>query len=267
MLSVCFVLWPIFHSGDDLFRVVHLHSKTRVRDTSPPSSAAILVAANKKSQNINFTLSFLETLRSKGTLDQGFRKYNNRFQVLRNYSASQIDNFVADFGIPNLNSTAFKEQFLVCTGITLAKQFVNVTNEGNVIVPKHFQNCKNMRFQESGKTVALLSFPGSGNSWMRQILETTTGIYTGSYMDCDISYVSNAGMIGEGVYTDNVIAIKTHFINKNLPWFQKHDIIYIVRNPFDAILAEWKRMNSIQHHNRLEAHISTAAIFGKYFSS
>ena len=44
-------------------------------------------------------------------------------------------------------------------------------------------------------------------------------------------------MIG-GVYTDNVIAIKTHFPYNDLQWLHERNVIYVVRNPFDAILAE-----------------------------
>ena len=63
---------------------------------------------------------------------------------------------------------------------------------------------------------------------------TNTGIYTGTYKGCDVSYICN-GMIGEGVYTDNVIAVKIHFpIND----FGLVAIIYVVRNPFNAILAD-----------------------------
>ena len=98
---------------------------------------------------------------------------------------------------------------------------------------------------------------------MRQLIETTTGIYTGVYSDCDDSYVVTSGMIGEGVYTDNVIAVKAHNVpgSRKLAWLQKHDRIYIVRNPFDAILSEWNRRNSAQH---LSAHVSTTTIFGRF---
>ena len=55
-----------------------------------------------------------------------------------------------------------------------------------------------MIFQSSGPIVALGSFQGSGNSWVRE-LESV------SYWCLYHNYVA-AGMIGEGVTTDNVIA-------------------------------------------------------------
>ena len=50
-----------------------------------------------------------------------------------------------------------------------------------------------MSFQSSGSVIVLASFPGSGNSWVRQLLESATGIYTGA-LYCDGAYV-RAGMI------------------------------------------------------------------------
>jgi len=187
--------------------------------------------------------------------------YNPHHEILREFSKSQIDDILTAFGVPNLNFT-FNQQFLACAGAELVEQPINLTDEGKFIMPKHYQTCKNMSFQKTGKTVALLSFPGSGNSWVRQLIETTTGIYTGTYRGCDDSYIFN-GMIGEGVYTDNVIAVKVHYVpgSRKLSWLQKHDRIYVVRNPFDAILSEWNRRNSAQH---LTAHVSTYAAFGKY---
>jgi len=124
-----------------------------------------------------------------------------------------------------------------------------------------------MSFQKTGKSVALLSFPGSGNSWVRQLLETTTGIYTGSYQDCDITYITS-GMIGESVYTDNVIAVKTHFPDhsaKELSWLKTRHIIYIIRNPFDAVLAEWKRRAAFLQQKNIEAHVTDNFTYGKCF--
>ena len=33
---------------------------------------------------------------------------------------------------------------------------------------------------ENGSTIALVSFPGSGNTWLRYLLQQATGIITGS---------------------------------------------------------------------------------------
>ena len=97
-----------------------------------------------------------------------------------------------------------------------------------------------MTFQNSGPIVALGSFPGSGNSWVRQLLESATGVYTGS-MYCDKSYVEE-GMIGEGVTTNSVIVVKTHASPNVAKQVINHDkAIYIVRNPFESILSNYNR--------------------------
>ena len=46
-------------------------------------------------------------------------------------------------------------------------------------------------------------------------------------------------MIGEGIYSKNVLATKFHYGAPPAWSFQK--IMFIIRNPYDAILAEYKR--------------------------
>jgi len=224
------------------------------------SSLKIAVSLQPLTVDLRYALEILE---KKGVIYVGGGGYVRRYEVIHNFTGAQIDSMVTAFGIPDLNSSNFKEQLLACTGLTLAKKrwSTTITDRGNVVIPKHYQTCKNMSFQKTGKAAALLSFPGSGNSWVRQLIETTTGIYTGTYKDCDVSYICN-GMIGEGVYTDNVIAVKIHFPINDLDWLYDRDIIYVVRNPFNAILADWNRQKSaIKDHKA--SHVSTTSVFGK----
>jgi len=214
--------------------------------------------------NLSETKKLFEILQKNGVVTNGGSSYEDRYKYFHNFTESQIDSIILAFGVPNLNSSNFKEQLLACAGLTLAKgkKSVNITDKGNVVMPTHYQTCKSVSFQKTSKATALLSFPGSGNSWVRQLIETTTGIYTGTYKDCDDSYIYN-GMIGEGVYTDNVIAVKIHYPDNNdKKWLYERNIIYVVRNPFDAILAEWNRLKSAMKDHKT-AHLSTTAIFGK----
>ena len=160
-------------------------------------------------------------------------------------SASQVSAVIKQMGVGNLTTRKSQNKFLKCTGIRLLRKFHRKMPKCNHLrsslnVPPSCQHCKNMSFQRSGPVVALASFPGSGNSWVRQLLESATGVYTGAVY-CDASYI-NAGMIGEGIDTENVIAIKAHFgptFIKNL--LNNDKAIYIVRSPFGAILAEHTR--------------------------
>ena len=63
-----------------------------------------------------------------------------------------------------------------------------------------------------GYKVALASFPGSGNTWVRNLLQQMTGILTGC-SQVDYELVKN-GFPAGGIclqYLDRFIAVKTHF--------------------------------------------------------
>lgn len=133
-------------------------------------------------------------------------------------SDAVCSNFVADRGSRS-GST------LRCAEATVAK-----LAPGESVTPK-------CRFQNgTSKPVYLLrSFPGSGNTWIRQVLERVTGICTGNavqhkangvatsilfsisvYMCAGSIYCDRemwlSGMIGEGVNTSSVLVVKTHSI-------------------------------------------------------
>lgn len=111
--------------------------------------------------------------------------------------------------------------------------------------------------------VVLYSFPGSGNTWTRLLLEYATGIYTGSIYD-DSSLL---GML-PGEYTCNTsqLAIKAHpsihrlglltgrhiegnMRNKcdlgNITHFDRAILIY--RNPYHAIWSDFQRAVTNSH--------------------
>merc|ERR1712038_829368 len=69
--------------------------------------------------------------------------------------------------------------------------------------------CHELSFwAEPGPIVALASFPGSGNTWLRYLLQQSTGILTGSvYKD---SVLRRGGFPAESVANGSVIAVKTH---------------------------------------------------------
>lgn len=79
------------------------------------------------------------------------------------------------------------------------------------------------------KRVALASFPRSGNTWLRHLLETATGQQTGTIY----SREAKAGLIDQGV------VVKTHMRDS----YRYTRCIHLVRNPFDCIesLFFWSR--------------------------
>ena len=67
--------------------------------------------------------------------------------------------------------------------------------------------------------MALVSFPGSGNTWTRGLFELATGLCTGSVY-CD-KIIRHSGMNGEKVTSGSVLVVKTHS-NQTL-WLHKNE--------------------------------------------
>ncbi|XP_014245102.1 WSCD family member AAEL009094 [Cimex lectularius] len=102
--------------------------------------------------------------------------------------------------------------------------------------------------QKSLPMTALVSFPGSGNTWLRYLLETATGVFTGSvYTDRQII---SKGFYGEAVPPDCgcTSVQKTHgfalagFVpqekkkSAEVLWFRGRAIL-LLRNPYEALLS------------------------------
>ena len=92
--------------------------------------------------------------------------------------------------------------------------------------------------------VALASTSGSGNTWIRGLLEKATGICTG-FLYCDFA-MRREGFIGEGVKSGSVLVVKTHTVTPK--WYGTRQpymddpyygsAIYILRNPYKSMIAE-----------------------------
>ena len=122
--------------------------------------------------------------------------------------------------------------------------------------------------------VALVSLPGSGNTWVRGLLEQATGYCTGS-MWCD-PMLRAKQFCAEGIRS-NTLVIKNHdptirwdqqrlpvnashkgITNMNKPTF--NSAIFVHRNPYEATIAEWNRalgskVNNATKHNQTVAGI------------
>ena len=78
------------------------------------------------------------------------------------------------------------------------------------------------------------------------LLEKSTGIYTGSvYTDGEII---KAGLLGEKTLPKDgeTLFQKTHNLMKE-EFSNPEGILFLIRNPFQAVVAEWKRRNSNGH--------------------
>lgn len=94
--------------------------------------------------------------------------------------------------------------------------------------------------EKSQTLVALSSFPGAGNTWVRHLIELATGYYTGSYYFDGTLY--NKGFKGEKDYwkRGRTICVKTHESGKRE--IEMYDsAILLIRNPYNSLMAEFNR--------------------------
>ncbi|KAL4218815.1 WSC domain-containing protein 1 [Mactra antiquata] len=116
----------------------------------------------------------------------------------------------------------------------------------------------NVTFLKTPKPfVALASFPGSGNTWTRQLLEDLTGVYTGS-----IYYEDNFNGSKVCPLTGGVFIIKTHLRRNHVDHIRCKKLnistprsfdqaIIILRNPYDAMIAEFNRRHGRRDGGKL----------------
>uniref|UniRef100_A0A3B5BDV2 Sulfotransferase n=1 Tax=Stegastes partitus TaxID=144197 RepID=A0A3B5BDV2_9TELE len=101
--------------------------------------------------------------------------------------------------------------------------------------------CKERMFlpQRSSSLVALSSFPGAGNTWVRHLIELVTGYYTGSFYFDGTLYNR---FKGEKDYwkSGRSICVKTHESGqKEIEMFDS--AILLIRNPYRSLMAEFNR--------------------------
>ena len=89
-----------------------------------------------------------------------------------------------------------------------------------------------------GPVVALASFPGSGNTWLRYLIQQATGFLTGSvYKD---KVLLKKGFPAENVNNGSVLVVKTHEFGPGArKSFEK--VILLIRDPFQSLQAEFNR--------------------------
>lgn len=117
-------------------------------------------------------------------------------------------------------------------------------------------SCSLHRGRKKYKRVALVSLPGSGNTWLRGLLELATETCTGS-MWCDPN-LRATHFCGEGLRSARTLVIKNHdpsirwrgdpiprsvgtveYSEYNKPEFDV--AVFVLRDPFDSIVAEHNR--------------------------
>ncbi|XP_064158014.1 sialate:O-sulfotransferase 1 [Anguilla rostrata] len=108
--------------------------------------------------------------------------------------------------------------------------------------PVQDSRCMDRKFlpEKSSQLVALSSFPGAGNTWVRHLVELATGYYTGSFYFDGSLY--NKGFKGEKDYwkSGRTICVKTHESGRHE--IEMYDAaILLIRNPYRCLMAEFNR--------------------------
>ena len=118
------------------------------------------------------------------------------------------------------------------------------------------------------ETVCLCSYPRSGNSYLRKLLELATGIVTGSDSRPNRTLSTSLlryGFIGEGICDESVWVVKSHYPER-LGYMRVNAkrIIVLVRNPFDAI-ESYFHMGLTNTHDKTLAPQVILVQFGIYY--
>ncbi|XP_055639655.1 WSCD family member AAEL009094 [Toxorhynchites rutilus septentrionalis] len=127
---------------------------------------------------------------------------------------------------------------------SFSSQWPNSNNKFNskIAVSDMVASDKHSPAQKSSnrELTALVSFPGSGNTWLRYLLQQSTGIYTGSvYKDYGLL---KSGFPAENIANSSVLVVKSHEWGPNA-WAPFAKAILLIRDPEKAILAEFNRQS------------------------
>ena len=143
----------------------------------------------------------------------------------------------------------------ICGKFTKKINLTHVTNNCNRSSMKIYRaysedkRCEPLKFLPKNSTVkrlALVSYPGSGNTWIRHMLQQATGIYTGSVYGDDL--IRRSGFLGEPKKFRNrkTFIIKDHMLSRDA--MSGYDsAILLVRNPYKAHVAEYHRKITANH--------------------
>lgn len=131
--------------------------------------------------------------------------------------------------------------------------------------PEH--NCSINLSQERLQTIPLLSFPGSGNTWLRHLIEEISGTFTGSVYNDHRLYDQGFSGEYEDPLSGKVIVVKSHLgngVNAKEVWPPSEELfeygvqegglkcIYLLRHPVDTYFSTRAFQATKSHTGYLE---------------
>lgn len=162
--------------------------------------------------------------------------------------------------LARLNTRRWKKQRIAVEGFS-TEEFIaqHVAKEGFDIDPGYppllrFADQFRKSLFPTGSTI-LASYPRSGNTLLRCLLEATTGMVTGSDTRPDrtlsLALAEKHDLVGEGLINpSHTPVVKTHWPERiGYRKFSAHRVVLLVRNPFDAIDSYWN-LNVTNTHTK-----------------
>lgn len=102
----------------------------------------------------------------------------------------------------------------------------------------------------NGEKIAFNTFPRSGNSFLRRLVEQATGITTGATVHTHTSTsLQSMGLKGEYIIDDRCWVIKAHHpaLMPMVKQFDSSKVICCVRNPLDVLVSFATLANTMSH--------------------
>lgn len=197
-----------------------------------------------------------------------FRWRNDAFDTLTIKSSKQRHRFVVCPAqdpvvlLDRLNTRKIFQRRTITTRMTTSELATKEWNEQSHQFPAQLQclrflDTSNHQFKKMLGTL-VVSYPRSGNTLMRTLLEKVTGVVTGSDTRPDrflsLELAERHGLVGEGVtHPSQVAFVKTHWPERTgNQVFKGKRAILLVRNPYDAIDSYWN-LNVTKSHTKTVA--------------
>jgi len=212
-------------------------------------------------------------------IDDSYTQTGNKFTEKDNYKNDDYGNYLFTDSQYQIDVKNRDSGFNQSSGFPRESRIISDGNENFANSPSYYESywmqqehpelfnqvLRNTDFNKNCKIglgnprqlafIPLLSFPGSGNTWLRFLIERATGYATTTAETGDWTLASQ--FTGEYDYplSGKSIAMKTHsfgWINYYYPdvndWEEAQYCIFLIRNPLDAFLAEFQRIHTQSNH-------------------
>ncbi|CAL4065893.1 unnamed protein product, partial [Meganyctiphanes norvegica] len=120
------------------------------------------------------------------------------------------------------------------------------------------------RFGVNTSWAWLISYPRSGNTWTRYLLEASTGVFSGSVYGSEL--LKELQYLGEkeNPYHNTTCVVKTHTL-PNRDYKRKRPAIMLIRDPMRSIVSYWNWKKVSDRSQRHTASVNNDTLFSPEF--